>query len=89
MATQTPFRYPGAKNKLLPLLMAHIKQILDQQNSFSDVFVGGGSVLLEVATKYPNIQLFANDKDRGVYCFWKIVFNFIDVFSTSRTSSAR
>lgn len=73
MATQTPFRYPGAKNKMLPELMVHLNKILVNQTDFSDAFVGGGSVLLEVATKYPKLQLFANDKDRWVYCFWKIV----------------
>jgi len=67
------FRYPGGKTKLLPILMPHIDQMLIGQNSFTDTFVGGGSVLLEVAKKYPNIQLYANDKDYWVYCFWKVI----------------
>jgi DNA adenine methylase len=70
---QSPFRYPGSKNKLLPILMDHIDKTLIDQNSFTDVFVGGGSVLLEVANKYPDIRLYANDKDYWVYCFWKVV----------------
>lgn len=69
----TPFRYPGSKNKLLPQLMEYISSIMVGQDSFTDTFVGGGSVLLEVASKYPNIQLYANDKDYWMYCFWKIV----------------
>lgn len=73
MATRTPFRYPGAKNKLLPTLMPLLDKIVANGKSFSDAFVGGGSVLLEVAHKYPDLKLFANDKDRWVYCFWKIV----------------
>jgi DNA adenine methylase len=73
MAIQTPFRYPGSKNKLLPSIMVYLDQILEGAGNFSDAFVGGGSVLLEVAAKYPKIQLFANDKDRWVYCFWKVV----------------
>jgi DNA adenine methylase len=73
MATITPFRYPGSKNKLLPVLMEHLDQILMDQNTFMDVFVGGGSVLLEVARKYPKVQLYANDKDHWMYCFWKVV----------------
>ena len=71
--TITPFRYAGGKNKLLPVIMPHLDAILNNQNQFIDVFVGGGSVLLEVAAKYPNIKLYANDKDYWVYCFWKIV----------------
>ncbi len=75
---QSPFRYPGSKNKLLPILMGHIDQIMIGQDNFADVFVGGGSVLLEVAQKYPNIQLYANDKDYWIYCFWKVIS---DVYS--------
>ena len=74
MATLTPFRYPGAKNKMLPILMEHIDKMMALQwNCFIDAFVGGGSVLLEVADKYPKINLFANDKDYNVYSFWSIV----------------
>jgi DNA adenine methylase len=76
MATvKTPFRYPGAKNKLLPILMPHIDQMLAQEDdpAFCDAFVGGGSVLLEVASKYPSIPLFANDKDYGVASFWELI----------------
>lgn len=71
--TTTPFRYPGAKNKLLPVLMEHIDKALVGQDHFVDLFVGGGSVLLEVAQKYPKMQLFANDKNPWVSSFWKIV----------------
>lgn len=53
--------------------MNYIDQTLVGHDNFTDVFVGGGSVLLEVAKKYPNIQLYANDKDYWVYCFWKII----------------
>lgn len=75
MAIQTPFRYPGSKNKLLPSIMVYLDLLLENATNFSDAFVGGGSVLLEVAAKYPKIQLFANDKDRWVYCFWKVIAN--------------
>lgn len=70
MVLLTPFRYPGAKNKILPFIMNRLKIT---SNEFIDVFVGGGSVLLEVAKKYPNIKLYANDKDYWVYCFWKTI----------------
>jgi DNA adenine methylase len=75
MATITPFRYAGSKNKLLKILTPEIDKIFQRNKcqGFADVFVGGGSVLLEIANKYPNIYLFANDKDYWIYCFWKIV----------------
>ena len=73
MATLSLFRYPGAKNKLLPIIMDNLKDLIHNDGSFVDAFIGGGSVLLEVAEKYPNIKLYANDKDYWVYSFWKVV----------------
>ncbi len=70
---KTPFRYPGAKNKLLPMLMDYLNPLLSNSTEFIDVFVGGGSVLLEIAEKYPKMILHANDKDYWMYCFWNIV----------------
>lgn len=69
----SPFRYPGGKWKVLAIIMEYLSPLLDKHNSFIDVFVGGGSVLLEVASKYPKIALYANDKDYNVYSFWNIV----------------
>jgi len=71
--TTTPFRYPGSKNKMLPILMEHLHPLIQSEQKFVDVFVGGGSVLLEVATKYPQIELHANDKDYWIACFWRVV----------------
>jgi DNA adenine methylase len=73
MAILTPFRYPGAKNKILPLIIEKLSEIIE--DDFFDVFVGGGSVLLEVAKKYPKINLYANDKDYWIYCFWKTIIS--------------
>ena len=70
LATLSPFRFPGGKGKLLPILINHIKPT----DKFIDVFVGGGSVLLEVA-KNPKIKLYANDKDYWIYCFWNTIID--------------
>lgn len=69
----SPFRYPGSKAKMLPILMEHLDPMIRQHNKFVDVFVGGGSVLLEVAKKYPTATLYANDKDPFIYSFWQLV----------------
>lgn len=73
MATLSPFRFPGAKNKLLPIILEYLKVPLEIQPVFVDAFVGGGSVLLEVARQYPTMQLYCNDKDLWIASFWKIV----------------
>ena len=58
---------------MLPILMEHLDKLIPNSQGFCDAFVGGGSVLLEVAKKYPDHILYANDKDYWMYCFWKIV----------------
>jgi len=71
--TLTPFRYPGAKNKLLKTLIPYIDDMMVGQSAFCDAFVGGGSVALEVATKYPKAYININDKDWWMYSFWDTV----------------
>lgn len=73
MATLSPFRYPGGKSKLLPVLREYLDPIVTDYNSFIDVFVGGGSVLLDIAQRYPTAKLYANDKDQWIFHFWNIV----------------
>lgn len=69
----TPFRYPGSKNKILSNISPYIDKFLIGKKSFCDAFVGGGSVLLDVARRYSTIELFINDKDYWLFCFWNIV----------------
>lgn len=71
--TITPFRYPGAKNKLLKVLMPYIDIMMKGNDAFCDAFVGGGSVALEVATRYPKALININDKDFWMYSFWETV----------------
>lgn len=71
MADIKIFRYPGSKAKYTSILKPYIANTIN--NSFADVFVGGGSVLLNIASSYPKIQLFANDKDDWVSAFWNII----------------
>jgi DNA adenine methylase len=66
-------RFPGAKTKLLPLLRPYVDRLVDGQNSFHDVFIGSGAVLLDTARRHPSLKLYANDADAGLIAFWKIV----------------
>jgi len=71
--SETILRYPGGKNKLLPTLRSYLDPYLNVSDSFCDLFVGGGSVILDVATRYPNHKLYLNDKDYGIYSIWKVL----------------
>lgn len=73
MSNLSPMRYPGGKTKLLPILMEYIGKYQKDAYPFCDAFVGGGSVALEIASKYPKSHIYMNDKDYWVYSFWDIV----------------
>jgi DNA adenine methylase len=66
-------RYPGGKTKLSPVIMKYLSPLLNESDSFCEPFVGGGSILLEVARRYPKHKLYINDKDYGIYSIWKVL----------------
>jgi len=65
----TPFRYPGSKAKTAP----YIVSIFPKRNTYNDIFVGGGSVIFEIATEFPKSHIYANDKDPRVAAFWSYI----------------
>jgi DNA adenine methylase len=74
--TITPFRWAGAKNKLLPAISGYLDPLLNNATEYCEPFIGGGSVTLYVAQKYPNIQLYINDKDEWISSFWSVILDF-------------
>ena len=70
---RSPFRYPGGKSRMLRALRPKLDELVAGKSSFCDAFLGGGSVLLDVASRYPDIKLVANDADYGIACFWRVV----------------
>ena len=68
---KSPFRYPGAKSRIVPTLMQWIRPCMAGKETFLEPFVGGGSVLLHVAKEFPYCRLVVNDLDNGIYAFWK------------------
>ncbi len=69
----SPFRYSGAKNRLLPIIMPYLTPLLTNSSVYYEPFVGGASVALAVANTYPNIQININDKDEWIASFWQIL----------------
>jgi len=64
------FRYPGGKQKIAKRIVEVLRPFII--SDFHDVCVGGGSVLCEVATAFPKIELHANDLDPNIAAFWKL-----------------
>lgn len=67
------FRYPGGKSKLLEPIKELLYPMI--KDSYSECFVGGGSVLIQAAKDFPKIKLYINDKDEEIYSFWKMMIS--------------
>lgn len=46
---------------------------LPQSETFTDVFVGGGSISIAYAQKYPDSIIHMNDFDKFTYSIWKVI----------------
>lgn len=75
MISHSPFRFAGAKTKLIPALLTYLDPMLINSDTFVDAFVGGGSVALAVAQKYPDKKIIINDLDDWMFAAWKTIVN--------------
>lgn len=66
-------RYPGGKTKLIDKIMLSLNPLLIIATDYHDPFVGGGSVALHVAQKYPSLKIHLNDKDPNIASLWKMI----------------
>jgi DNA adenine methylase len=80
------FRYPGGKTSLVKMF---IRRIPENIETYVEPFVGGGSVLLNVAERHyrcyranqlvfpsfprPNLRFFINDNNPDVAAFWFVL----------------
>jgi len=64
---KTPLRYPGGKSKVAKTLVNKFPFEIDE---YREPFIGGGSVALEFAQRYPNVPIWINDKYEHLYHFW-------------------
>jgi DNA adenine methylase len=66
---KSPLRYPGGKSRAIPKIL---NQLPESFLELREPFVGGGSVFLAIKQKFPSIQVWINDLNYDLYCFWKI-----------------
>lgn len=64
-------RYPGGKSKVLKKIVPRIVNMLRPGDTYSEPFIGGGSVALAVAEAVPGVALRLNDADPGVAAVWR------------------
>jgi DNA adenine methylase len=72
----SPFRWAGSKAKLINIIYNYLNQLLENSNEYCEPFIGGGSVALFIAEKYPKIQLYLCDKDEWVSSFWSVILDY-------------
>lgn len=67
---KTPLRYPGGKSRAVKELFRKFPD-LNNYSEFREPFLGGGSVSIAVAKKYPHLDIWVNDIYMPLYFFWK------------------
>jgi len=67
------FRYPGSKAKLVDSLDPFLTELVRGATEFHDVFTGGMSVTLHMATKHPHLALHVNDLDPRMAAFYRVL----------------
>ena len=67
---KTPLRYPGGKSRAAPKIDSYFPD-LREYDEFREPFLGGGSVAIYVAKKYPHLKIWVNDLYEPLVNFWQ------------------
>jgi DNA adenine methylase len=74
--------YPGGTLHLLRHIRSYLDAAVEGTAEFHDVFGGGGSVLLDVARRHPDVRLFINDLDPVVAARFLVTVGPKPIFET-------
>ena len=66
---KTPLRYPGGKSRACTKMDPYFPD-LRNYTEFCEPFLGGGSVAIHVAKKYPHLKITVNDLYEPLINFW-------------------
>ena len=67
---KTPLRYPGGKSRAAQKIEAYFPD-LREYDEFREPFIGGGSVAIYIAKKFPNLKIWVNDLYEPLVNFWQ------------------
>ena len=67
---KTPLRYPGGKSRACTKMAPYFPDLRDY-DEFREPFLGGGSVAIYVAKKYPDLNIWVNDLYEPLVNFWQ------------------
>lgn len=66
----SPLRYPGGKNCIFPFVSELIRENGLVGCSYAEPFAGGAGLALHLLLDEVVSEIFLNDLDRSIYCFW-------------------
>ena len=72
---RSPFRYPGGKTWLVPVLRAWLRSLPHNPGLFIEPFAGGGIASLTVAFERLAGHVIIAETDEGVSAVWKTLLN--------------
>ena len=62
-------RYPGGKSRAAPKIESYFPD-LSKYKEYREPFIGGGSMAIYIAKKYPHIKIWVNDLYEPLFNFW-------------------
>jgi DNA adenine methylase len=72
---RSPFRYPGGKTWLVPILRAWLRSLSQTPEIFVEPFAGGGIASLTVAFERLANHVIMSETDEGVSAVWRTILN--------------
>lgn len=71
----SPLRYPGGKSKLTPYVLETLKLNNLEGGTYTEPFAGGAGIACYLLIHDHVEDIFINDLDESIYCFWHSVLN--------------
>lgn len=69
----SPLRYPGGKGKIFKFMKQFVKENYNEPPIYVEPYAGGAAIALGLLIENVVSQIYVNDKDNGIYCFWDSV----------------
>ena len=69
---KTPLRYPGGKSRACSKMDPYFPDLRNYKE-YREPFLGGGSVAIHIAKKYPHLDIWVNDLYEPLYNFWCVL----------------
>lgn len=76
----SPLRYPGGKGKIAKFMKQFVKENFDKLPVYVEPYAGGSELALTLLIEGYVKQVWINDKDNGIFCFWDSILNYTEQF---------